>query len=314
MDSSTTHDQGTGLGRLAVALTAVALLLGAEVTVALVSGSLALLGDAGHLLTDAGALGLAWFALWRSRRPASASHTFGHHRTGILVAAINGLALLVVAVLLVGAALERLDHPVDVHPGPVLLIGTIAILVNTGLAVLLHGAGHELSVRSALLHVIADGIAALGVVISALVILGTGWLQADSVASLVIAVLIALGALRLLRETVEILGEGTPRGLDTAEVTAVISGVPGVEGVHDLHVWSLSRRHRALSAHVMVGDLSLAQVGGVLHEVETALCARFAIEHVTLQPECESCGSDSALFCDLEERHTLHGTAQQSSR
>jgi cobalt-zinc-cadmium efflux system protein len=311
VETTTSHGHAASLSRLGVALGAVAVLLSAEVVTALASGSLALLGDAGHLLTDAASLALALFAVWRSRRPASAAHTFGHHRTGILVAAINGLLLLLIAGSVAVAAIARLDHPSAVNAVPVIVIAAVAVLVNSALAVLLHGAGHELSVRSALLHVIADSVAAAGVVVSGVVILVTGWLQADAVASLLIAVLIALGSVRLLRETVEILGESTPRGLDTEAVSAVITGVKGVEGVHDLHVWSLSRQHRALSAHVLVGDLSMAQVGAVLHDVETELCSHFAIEHVTLQPECESCGSDSALFCDLEDRHALHGTAQR---
>jgi cobalt-zinc-cadmium efflux system protein len=294
------------LSRLAVAMGAVAALLALEVVTALLSHSLALLGDAGHLLTDAASLALASYAVWRSRLPASARHTFGHHRTGILVAAFNGIVLLAVAVSLAVAAIARLGHPAEVSALPVILVAVVALAVNGGLAVLLADAGGELSVRSALLHVLADGIAAVGVLVSAVIILTAGWLAADSVAALLIAVLITAGAVRLLRETFEILGERTPRGLDAGQISAVIAGIRGVEGVHDLHIWSLSRRHRALSAHVTVGDRPMAEVTAVLRDVETTLCAQFAIEHVTLQPECPSCVVEPALYCDLEERHSLH--------
>lgn len=310
MASTATSPRPEGLARLAIALAAVTALLALELVAALLSHSLALLGDSGHLLTDVASLGIAAWAVRRSRRPASAAHTFGHHRTGILVAAVNGLLLLAIAVALAAGAVGRLAHPVEVHAAAVVVVAAVALVVNSSLAIVLNGAGDELSVRSALLHVLADGVANLGVLVSGVIILTAGWLPADPLASLLIALLIAAGAIRLLRETGEILGERAPRGVDAAAIGDLIAAVDGVEGVHDLHVWSLSRRHRALSAHVAVGDVPMAQITAVLRDVETALCGRFGIEHVTLQPECPACNADAPLWCDLDERHALHEPGQ----
>ena len=297
--------EASDLGRLGIAMAAVAALLVAEVVVALLSRSLALLGDAGHLLTDSASLGLAAWAVWRSRAPAGPRHTYGHHRKGILVAAVNGLALLVVAAALAAAAIDRFAHPAPVEGGPVVAMAAVAIVVNVVLALLLGEAGGELSVRSALLHVLSDAVAATGVLVSGVIILTTGWLGADPAVSLLIACLIAAGAVRLLHEASHILGEGTPRDVDPGAVTATIVAVRGVEGVHDLHIWSLDRRHRALSAHILVEDRPLAEITALLRAVEERLCSEHAIEHATLQPECPSCAADASLYCNLDERHVL---------
>jgi len=283
----------------------VATLFLAEVVTSLASGSLALLSDAGHLLTDVGSLGLAAFALRRSRAPASSRHTFGHFRAGILVAAINGIGLLAIAAALLVAALGRLTHPESVAAAPVIVVAAIAVVGNIGVVALLRGAGSDLSVQSAVLHVTADAVAALGVLVSAIVIITTGWLAADPAASILIAVLIGAGSVRLLREAVVILGEGTPRGLDVQRVSEVMLSVAGIDGVHDLHIWSLDRHHMSLSAHVAVADRALGEVTSLLRELEIMLCNQFGIEHVTLQPECPTCVGEAELYCDLDDRHRM---------
>ena len=161
-------------------------------------------------------------------------------------------------------------------------------------------------VRSAALHVAGDALASAGVVVAGILLLTTGWRLADPAVSLGIAALIAVAALSVLLEAVHILSEGTPRDLDTDEVRRVMLAAPGVEGVHDLHIWSLDRNHRMLSAHVGVGDLPLTEVTAILRMLENMLCSHFAIEHATLQPECPSC-EDDTVVCDPEERHArLH--------
>jgi cobalt-zinc-cadmium efflux system protein len=208
-------------------------------------------------------------------------------------------------VALAAAAISRLAHPNTVNPGPVILVAAIAMVVNIGLAGMLSRAGRELGVRSALLHLMADAVAAAGVLVSGVIILTTGWQAADPAMSLLIAVLIAAGALRLLREARQILGEATPWGIDAERVRNAILTVGGVEGVHDLHIWSLDRSHRALSAHITVADRPLGEITALLHAVETRLCSEYGIEHATLQPECPACVVDPTLFCDLDERHVL---------
>jgi cobalt-zinc-cadmium efflux system protein len=307
------HDgvRGTtsAIARLRIALGAVVVVLLVEIAVGTRAHSLALISDAGHLATDTGTLGLAWFATARSRRPSSARHTFGHHRTGILVAAINATVLLAVAVAVAVAAVLRLRHPMPVDAAPVLAVAVFALVVNISLARTLNGGGGELSTRSAMLHVIGDALASAGVIVSALIILTTGWQSADAAVSLVIAALIAATAAGLLREAARILAESTPSDIDADAVRTLIAGTHGITDVHDLHIWSLSRTHRALSAHVTIGDRPLGEVTAILHQLEMMLCTDFNIEHATLQPECPSCQDGAPLYCDLSERHDLvHAT------
>jgi cobalt-zinc-cadmium efflux system protein len=299
------HSHGAGGlagGRLRLAVGVVVLLFGAEAVAGLLAGSLALLGDAVHLATDAGTLGLAWYASSAARRRPTPRRSFGFHRTGILVATVNGAALAAVATLLAAAAIDRLRHPTPVAGVPVLVVGAAALLANGALGAYLLGAGDELSVRSAALHVVGDALASAGVVVAGILLLTTGWRLADPAVSLAIAALIAAAAVTVLLEAVHILSEGTPRDLDTDEVRRVMLAAPGVEGVHDLHIWSLDRNHRMLSAHVGVGDLPLTEVTAILRVLEKSLCVNFAIEHATLQPECPSCEVDPAI-CDPEQRH-----------
>jgi cobalt-zinc-cadmium efflux system protein len=294
---------GLVTARLRLALAAVVAVLLAELLAGWRSGSLALLGDAGHLATDVATLGLAWFAVSRARRRPTARHTYGFLRTGILVAAVNGVALLAVAGVVAAEAVSRLHQPPAVAGGPVAAVAGFALVVNAAVGLRLHAAGQELSVRSAALHVLADAVGAAGVLLSGLLILAGGWRIADPVVSLCIAVLIAAGAATLLREALHILSEATPRDLDTEAVRELIAATPGIEDVHDLHIWSLDRRHRALSAHVTVPDVALSAVTATLREVETRLCERFGIEHATLQPECPSCATEVDPYCDVETRH-----------
>lgn len=292
--------------RLLAAGAAVGALVALEIVVAILSGSLALLGEAGHLLTDTGSFAIAALAVHRSRLPAAGRRTFGHRRSGTLAAALNGLVLLAVAIALGAGAVLRLIHPPVVHPLPVIAVAALAVLADGGIALLLRGAGRGLSVRSALLHVGGDGAAATGVLLSSLIILATGWERADPLISLLIALLVAAGAVRLLAEVRAILDEEAPVDLDPERVRSAIQAADGITGVHDLHIWSLDRGHRLLSAHVAVADRPMAEVTAILRAVEGRLCSDFGIEHVTLQPECPACLPDPALFCDPDERHSLH--------
>lgn len=294
---------GPVTARLRLALLAVVAVLLAELLAGWRAGSLALLGDAGHLATDVATLSLTWFAVRRARRRPTARHTYGFLRTGILVAAVNGAALLAVAGVVAGEAVSRLEHPPAVAGLPVVAVAAFALAVNASVGLLLHAAGQELSVRSAALHVLSDAVASAGVLLSGVLVLAAGWRLADPVVSLCIAALIAAGAAAMLREALHILSEATPRDLDTEAVRELIAATPGIEDVHDLHIWSLDRRHRALSAHVSVPDVPLSAVTATLRAVEARLCERFGIEHATLQPECPGCAADVDPYCDVETRH-----------
>jgi cobalt-zinc-cadmium efflux system protein len=303
----------TTLSRVRMAIAGVAVIAAAEIAGGLASGSLALLSDAGHLVTDSATLALTWYAVSRSRRPAGAQHTFGHHRGGIVVAALNGAVLVVIAAVIAANAVARLQHPPVVAPVPVLVIGLFALAANVLIARGLRGAGGGLGVQSAALHVIADALTDAAVVVGALTLLLFGWTRADAVVSLLIAALIVVAALGLLREALHILNEGTPRDVDAETVRARLAGLPGVDGVHDLHIWSLDREHRALSAHLIVGDRPLAEVTAMIRSVELLLCQEFGIDHATVQPECPSCTAEAPLYCNIEGHHKLaHLTARDA--
>ncbi len=293
------------LARVRLAIAGVVVVAVAEVAAGIASGSLALLSDAGHLVTNSATLGLTWYAVSRSRRPAGARHTFGHHRGGIVAAAVNGAVLVVIAAVIAVNALTRLRHPALVAPVPVIVVGSFALLANSAIALVLRGAAGGLGVESALLHVLADVLTDAAVVVGALALLLFGWASADAVVSLLIAALVLVSALGLLREALHILNEGTPHDLDTEQVRARIAQLPGIDGVHDLHIWSLDREHRALSAHVIVGDRPLAEVTAMIRSVEVVLCEEFGIEHATVQPECPSCTVEAPLYCNIDGHHEL---------
>jgi cobalt-zinc-cadmium efflux system protein len=293
------------ISRVRLAIAGVIVIAALEIAGGIASGSLALLSDAGHLVTDSATLGLTWYAVSISRRPAGARNTFGHHRGGIVVAALNGAVLLVIAAAIAFGAVTRLQHPISVTAVPVIVVGSIALLANSAIAMLVNGAGGGLGVRSAALHVIADALTDAAVVVGALTLLVFGWTRADAVVSLLIAGLVVVGALTLLREALQILNEATPRDVDVDLLRARIVAVPGIQGVHDLHIWSLDREHRSLSAHVTVADRPLGEVTAMMKSVELLLCNDFGIDHATLQPECPSCTDEAPLFCNVDEHHEL---------
>jgi cobalt-zinc-cadmium efflux system protein len=254
------------------------------------SHSLALLADAGHVAADVLALGLAWFAAVQSRRPADERRTYGYHRVGILAAMANSVALVVVVAVIGLEAVRRLLHPQPVSGGVVVATALVAIAVNSYIAWSLKDAGQDLNLRAALLHVLGDLASAAGVVAAGLVILLTGWLYADPLISMVICALILLGALRIARESLHVLMEGTPRGLDLAAVEREVMSGPGVRSVHDLHVWTVSPEHSSLSAHLVVDPQSVEAGEHLVRDLEARLCQRFAIGHTTIQLEtCHPC-------------------------
>jgi cobalt-zinc-cadmium efflux system protein len=281
------HLPGSAL-RTAFVLTIVILVI--EAVVGYVANSLALMSDAGHILTDAIALGLAWFAIRLADQPASKSNTFGYRRSGILVALGNSTALIAVAVVVTVEAVLRLRHPEHLQGGLVIVAALGALAVNTYIALALRGDSQEnLNVRAALLHVLGDIGASLGVVVAGAAALLWQAYILDPLLSLCIAALIALGAWQIVRDTVVILMEGTPRGVDLDVLEAAMKEVPGVEGVHDLHVWSLADGYFLLSAHVMVPDQSVSDVANLLSDLKTLLHRRFHIEHATIETECIDC-------------------------
>src|SRR5437899_4395762 len=280
--------RGTGL-RLALGLTLAILVI--ELAGGLLAHSLALLSDAGHVLTDVFALGLAWFAIEQSKRPPDRRRSYGYQRVGILAALLNAVTLIVIVLAIGFEAVRRLMTPEQVQGGPVIATALVAIAINALVILTLRGDGQNINLRAALLHVTGDVASSVGVVIAGAVILLTGWLYIDPLLSLAIAALIAYGAWGIVRETVNLLLEGTPREVDVAAVRTEITGTKLVTGVHDLHVWALSSDEMALSCHIVIDDTSLGDAEHVVRDLESKLCDRFAIGHTTIQVEsCHPCG------------------------
>lgn len=247
------------------------------------SGSLALLGDSGHMLTDSFALGLAAGAAILARRAPSVRHSYGLGRAEILAALTNALAMSGLVVWIGMEAIDRLNDPAPVKGAVVMVVATVGLLINLGAAWLLSGDHQNLNVRAALLHVMGDLLGSVAALVSGAVILWTGWTTIDPILSLLIVILIFVSAIRILREALHALMEGVPLHMDLERIGLAMAGQKGVLSVHDLHIWSLSSSRTALSAHIVVTDLQSWPV--ILERLRHDLSEDFGIEHVTLQPE-----------------------------
>jgi cobalt-zinc-cadmium efflux system protein len=251
------------------------------------AGSLALLSDAGHMLTDVLALALSYVALRLARLPATPERSFGYMRAEILSALLNGSLLILVAGAIMVEAVERLREPPEVRLGPMLGVALLGLAANGASALLLRHAGQGLNLRGAFLHVMSDLLSSAGVVLGGLVILVTGWSLVDPILACAIAAGILWGAFRLVREAVDVLMESTPGHIPADQVAATIRGVPGVRDVHDLHIWSITPAMPALSGHVVARAASPAEHDRLLGEIQRALGERFGLHHATIQIESE---------------------------
>ncbi len=268
---------------LRTALVLTATLLVVEVVGGLASNSLALLADAGHMLTDVGALGLSLFVAWFSGQPSTPQKSYGYLRWEILAAFVNGSALLLISAWILIEAVIRLRTPQPIAGGLMLGVAIAGLVVNVASARILHPASREsLNVRGAYLHVLGDLLASIGTVAAAVLIQFTGWLVADPIASFLTTALIVRGAWNLVRESVDILLESAPRHIDPEAVRAQLEAIPGIESVHDLHVWTVSPRMVAMSAHAIIRDSGAHQ--HALEHVHDAM-RLFGIQHVTIQME-----------------------------
>ncbi|MBS4098627.1 MAG: cation transporter [Sulfuricella sp.] len=247
------------------------------------SGSLALLGDAGHMVTDATALGMAALAAWLARRPPSPRHSYGLGRMEVMAALFNALFMVAVVAGIAVAAVQRLSATQPVNGEIVTLVAGLGLSINVMVALALSRGEQSLNARGALLHVMGDLLGSVAALVSGVVVSYTGWTLIDPILSLFICALILHSSLGLLREALHTLMEGVPFGISLPEVGHAMSGVAGVCSIHDLHIWSLNGERVALSAHVLVDDM--AQWENVLMRLREMLLDRYAIEHVTLQPE-----------------------------
>ncbi len=276
--------RGNAKTQLGLALTLTLSFMGVEAVVGYVSGSLALLADAGHMLGDSGALVLALIAQRVAERPRTELRTYGLKRAEVLAAFVNGIVLFGIALMIIREAVERFMAPVAIHGRPMLYAAVAGLLVNLlSASILMRGGQGNLNVRTALLHVLSDALGSVAAIVAAIGALWLGAPRLDPALSLVIALLVLLGGYRVLRETASILLESAPPHIDVAAVQAAISSTPGVASVHDLHVWRISEELDALTAHVTLARG--AHGTEVCKSVAERLKRDFALEHVTIQPE-----------------------------
>jgi len=274
---------------LAISLTAVIFV--GELIGGFWTGSLALLSDSAHVFMDIFALGLSYLAIRASALPANDTHTYGYHRLQVLAALANGITLLLVAFGIFREAWGRLSNPEPILIGPLLVIAIIGLVVNLIVAYILHHHDHEdLNTRSAYLHVLGDALSSVGVIIVGVLLITVNWLWLDPLVSVLIGILILLSSGRVLRESIHILAEGMPKGMTASSIAGVMHSIPGVEEIHDLHVWTISPGYVALSAHITLADTALSQTTEVMKNVKIALQEQFNISHTTIQLECENCG------------------------
>ncbi|MET9406424.1 cation diffusion facilitator family transporter [Streptomyces sp. NPDC002935] len=287
-------------GRLRVALAITLTVVVVEIFGGLLADSLALVADAAHMATDALGLGMALLAIHFAARPPSEKRTFGYARAEILAALANCLLLLVVGGYVLVEAIQRFVTPADTRGGLTIVFGVIGLVANTiSLTLLMRGQKDSLNVRGAFLEVAADALGSLAVIIAAVVIMTTGWQAADPIASIAIALMIVPRTWRLLQETLDVLLEAAPKGVDMAEVRAHILALDGVEDIHDLHAWTITSGMPVLSAHVVVSSDILNAIGHekILHELQGCLGVHFDVEHCTFQLEPSGHAEHEAKLC-----------------
>lgn len=262
----------------------------AEVAGGLISSSLTLLADAGHMLTDTAALGLSWYAFRVSRRPSTPKHSYGQHRFQVLAALVNGAALLGISVWIAIEAMRRLNDPVPVLGGPMLLVAVLGLVANLAAFSILHGGDrNNLNIRGALLHVLGDLLGSVAAIVAAIVILVSGWMPIDPILSVLVALLILRSAWSLIVESWHVLMEGTPEGVDVGQLRKDLTeAVPGVLDVHHVHLWSLTPERALITLHARIAD-------GVDHDLtlqrlQATLAERYQLHHATIQLERAGCG------------------------
>lgn len=280
--------------RMFVAMLMTGAFMVAEVIGGLVSGSLALLADAGHMLTDTASLALAWGAARASRRPADTLRSYGYHRVQILAAFLNGIAILAIVVWILFEAAQRLMEPVQITGGLMLAIAVLGLVVNMVVYGILHGGNRRnLNLRGALVHVLGDLMGSVATILAALIILWTGWMPIDSLLSVLVAMLIARSAWLVVKQSTHILLEGTPENMDAKMLRrAIMDAMPEVADVHHIHVWSLTPERPLVTLHVQVAQS--VDHAALLCRIKALLVEQFGIEHSTVQLEPESCPDEGA--------------------
>jgi len=299
------HPHGTGRV-LSISLAVTAVYIALLVVAGLRAHSLALLSEAGHNLSDFLALLLSLGAVYLESRPPSATKTYGYRRAGVLVALVNSLSLVAVAALIFHEAFHRLYHPEPVHAGLMIWVAAAGVAMNGAIALLLWRSGRDVNVRSALLHEVGDTVSTAAVIVGGWAILLTDQYWIDPALSFGIAVLILWSSFGIVRETLNILLEGTPRGMSLEHVEAAMRSIAGVSDVHDLHVWSIGSENHALSAHVKIANMPTSESDVILRAINDRLGASFGIHHTTIQLEHVPCETAHGCVIPVEDAQHQH--------
>lgn len=294
------HSASAASRGLKIALAVVLVVMALEIIGGILSNSLALLGDAGHMLVDALALGLSLFAIAIARRPATPSRTYGYHRVGVMAALANGITLALVAIYIFYEAYQRFLTPPVVNSSLMLLVAAVGLVANLVALLLLRRASRRnLNIKAAFWHILGDTISSIGVIVAGIVISITGWGIVDPIIAVFIGCIILWGAVRLVIESTDILLEAVPRDIEVDEVIETIREVPGVEGIHDIHIWTITSDMHALSAHLVIEDQTVSRSAEVVRAINRDLAQYFNIGHTTLQLECRSC--PTGFVCEASQ-------------
>jgi cobalt-zinc-cadmium efflux system protein len=301
------HHSATG-SILKWSLLATTLFVVVELVAGLRAHSLALISDAGHNFTDALALALAWAGVYLQSKPADESRTYGYHRAGVLTAFVNALTLVGLSLWILYESVLRLRSPEVVNETVMMVVAALGLAMNGGIMLALSAASRDdLNVRGAFIHMLGDALGSVAIIGGALVIRYTGWLQVDPVLSILLALMIVYTAWDIVRESLNILLEGLPRGMILAEVASATKAIEGVLDVHDLHIWSLGSRTHAFSCHVLIEDVPPSASDVILRRINVMLKQRFAIGHTTIQFEHASCAiSETGCAIPVADPHHRH--------
>jgi cobalt-zinc-cadmium efflux system protein len=270
--------------------------------------SLALISEAGHNVSDAAALLLSFIAVYFQTRPPNEEKTFGYHRAGVLAAFLNAVTLIVIAIWIAVEAIHRLSQPVVVQPRLMMMVAAAGVAMNGVIAALLWRVNHDVNIRSVFVHMLGDTLSTAAVIVGGFAILMTGHNWIDPALSLVIAALVLWSSWSIVRETLNILLEGTPRGLELAAIRSSLEQIDGVEDVHDLHVWSLGSQSHALASHVTIADIPPSESGRILETINSTLKERYRIHHTTIQFEHVECevAHGCVMPVEAEDSHGHH--------
>ncbi len=296
------HEHGISTGnKLKFSLILSATILAAELVGGLLSHSLALLSDAGHVFADVIALALSWYGVRQADRPSNSRMTFGYHRIGVLVAIINALMIFIIAGIILYEAYNRFQFPPEVNGRLMIVIAAIGLAVNVFVTTwFAREQRTNINVRSVFWHTFGDALASLGVIVGAIIIIFTNAYWVDPLISVLISLIILWAAWTIFREGFRVILEATPSDVDIEAMVAAIKQVPGIKDVHDVHVWSISPEIRAMNGHVLIEDIATSAAADIRAGVEQLLRERYHVEHTTLQMECDKCNK-ADLFCNLND-------------